>query len=270
MVLAVLWSCAPGPALATTVRFDIVPTNAPNATTVQVTPGTDVPYDLYALVSSDDAATPDNNGLAFFTVDVTTNLGVPQQPLTAFTAQIGQLFTIVQSLGTPNDDDILQIGGGQNTFAGGTSQGGVAVGTQRTLIGQGVLKTPAATGVFSVGLADTSRANVFNPGSVTSAKQATFVAGPGFAVRISNATTGGNDTGNDGTNGNADGGTDTGGGDGTAASRAASEQAVVAGALFTVLGFLAVLAAFLAFGPLAGLIAIVLFPLLFLLLLMNT
>lgn len=238
-----------GVATAATVRFDVVPTDNVTATEIQVTPGSEVGYDLYAQVTSDNADTADNNGLSFFTLDVTTNLGVAQPALTQFETQIGQLFSIVQSLGTPQDDDIVQIGGGQNSFAGGNAQAGIGTGSERILIGQGRFITPDTLGTFSIGIADTSRANVFAAGSTTSASQATFLAGPGFAIVT----------------------TDTPDNDVTAAAeQTAADRALTGGILFTGLGVLLFFAAFLLLGPWAGLILVVLFPLLMLLGLVAT
>jgi len=177
-----------GAAFATTVRIDVVPASDNNATSVTATPGSEVAYQIYIQVISDNTATADNNGLAFFTVDILTDLGVEQPAMDSFSALVNQAFTVVRSLGTPQDDDILQIGGGQNTFAGGTVTAGIGSG-EGQLIGQGRLITPSAEGSHTVAIGPSSQANVFAAGSLTSAGQATLQAGPGFTIAVSSVST---------------------------------------------------------------------------------
>lgn len=256
-----------GPASAAVVTFDLVPANTPNATEVTALPGSEVPYQIFVEVTSEDPNLVDNNGLSFFSINIGTNLVVEQPPLTQFSPQIAQTFTIVQSLGTPSGDDILQIGGGQNTFAGGSVTGGIGQ-AQAVLIGQGVFRTPTLEGPYQVAIdATTSTANVFTAGSLNSAVAATLVAGPGFTINVVESTDGGGDG-----NGGGDG---DGGGDGetpptTQPVQPASPEALGMGIVFGLTTLVVVLAAFFLAGPLAAMIAIVLIPLLFLLGLLNT
>jgi hypothetical protein len=194
LVAVAAFSAFVGEAGATTVTFNVVPTADPTATSVTAAPGAEVPYQLFAQVISDTAGTPDNNGLSFFSVDITTNLGVTQQPLDSFDPQIATTFTVTQSLGTPQGGNVLQsnivqIGGGQNTFAGGTVRAGIGTGNTPTLLGTGRFLTSTTVGSYSVGVASTSQANVFLPVSLSSAKQATVTTGPGFTIIVTPSTT---------------------------------------------------------------------------------
>ena len=171
-----------GPASAATVTFDIVPTgaHAAGATEVVVAPGQEVPYEITASVTSDDTTAQDNNGLAFFTLTLETDLGVAQMAADKFDADIAQAFTLLAGLGTPSDDDLLEIGGGQNTFLPGAATTGVAVGQTQVLV-RGRLTTPQTEDTFTISLAGS--ANAFDPGSDTSVSPATVSIGPGFTIR---------------------------------------------------------------------------------------
>jgi hypothetical protein len=188
-----------GVATAATVRFDVVPAINVNATEVTVGRAEQVPYQVFVQVISDDIAMPDNNGLAFFSLGITTDFGIQQPPLDAFAPLIAQSFTSVQSLGIPQDDDLIRIGGGQNTLAGGAVIPGIG-SNQQVLVGQGRFLTPTQLGSYRVGIASDSQANVLQPGSLTSAVQANVQAGPGFTVRVVETPGGGNgDTNGNGT-----------------------------------------------------------------------
>lgn len=234
-------------ALAATVRFDVVPTSDNAATSVTVTPGADVPYQVYVQVTSDDTTTADNNGLSFFTLEILTNLTVEQRPLDSFAKLIADNFTTVASLGTVQDDDIVQIGGGQNIFAGSTAVAGIGTGTTRQLVGDGRFVAPATEGTYTVAPGADSMANVLVAGSVSSATQATFQAGPGFTIKVAQSTTG----------------------NGTTGSSTSAAQAVTTGIVLGGLGVMVFVAALFLLGPLAAMFAIVLLPLLFIAILMN-
>lgn len=234
-----------GAASATTVRFDVVPTSDTSATSVTVTPGAEVPYQVYVHVISDNTTTVDNNGLSFFTLEVLTNLTVAQQPLSNFATLIADSFTVVQSLGTVQDDDIVQIGGGQNTFAGGTVTAGIGSGSGWQLIGEGKFLTPTTEGSYTVAPGSDSLANVFAAGSTTSATQATLQLGPGFTIVVAEASTS------------------------TTTGNTSSSDAVTKGVALGGLAVMIVLGALLLSSPMAAMIAIVLLPLLFVVLLMN-
>jgi hypothetical protein len=181
---------------AATVTFNIVPEGGSAGDTVTVAPGASVDYRIEAIVTSDDPVTTDNNGLAFFSVDVLTDLGVTQSAADAFDPAIGSAFPLVQSLGQPSDDDILEIGGGQNIFSSGTAVTGIGVGATQTLA-TGSLTTPSTEGTFTITL-DAS-ANVLDTGTDTSASTANVVTGSGFTISTMQDT--GNGDGDGGGNG---------------------------------------------------------------------
>lgn len=251
-----------GPVSAATVRFTLVPAADNAATQVRVTPGAEVPYQVYVQVTSDTPSIPDNNGLAFFTFVIDTDLGVQQRPLDAFSTLVGQAFPIVQGLGTVRDDDILEIGGGQNTFAGGAVTSGVGVG-QAQLIGSGRFITPTTPGLYTVKIRDGATANVFASGSIASARPGTISLGPGFTIVAANSVTPPDDNTDD----------DTDDDDETPTTQPTTQPTVVSGAalstgaLFAGGIILVALVALLFAGPLAGMLALLLFPLLGLLLL---
>lgn len=169
-----------GPASAATVTFEMVPVGGSAGDEVVVAPGTEVAYELTATVTSDDSASSDNDGLAFFSVTVETDLGVTQIPADEFDSVIAQAFPFVQSLGRADDDDILEIGGGQNTFSPGSATTGLGVG-QAQLLARGRLITPTSEGTFTI--TPTASANVFDPGSDTSVSVADSVVATGFTIR---------------------------------------------------------------------------------------
>jgi hypothetical protein len=238
-IAALAWA---NTATATTVRFDVVPTADNAATSVTYAPGAAVPYQIYAQVISDDTTTADNNGLAFFSLELTTNLTVTQRALTAFPTQIAQAFTLVQSLGTLTNDDIAQIGGGQNTPGGGTVTAGI--GSTRQLIGEGNFVAPTTLGTYTVGIGPSTSAQVLAAGSLTNVKQATIQAGPGFSIVVAETTT-------------------------PTTSSQISSNALVAAGVFGGLAVMVFVAALFLSGPLAAMLAILLLPLLGIVMLMN-
>lgn len=241
-VMAVLaWA---GVAAATTVRFDVVPTDDNTATSVTWPPGAGVPYQVYVQVISDDTTTTDNNGLAFFTLELATDLTVTQRTLTSFSTPITQAFTVVPSLGTLENDDIVQIGGGQNTLAGGTVTAGI--GSTRQLVGEGIFVAPATEGTYTVGIGSRTQANVLAAGSLTTTKQATIQKGPGFTIVVAQPTS-----------------------PTTTTSKTSGDTLLLAG-LFGGLAVMIFVAALFLSGPLAAMIAMLVLPLLGIVWLMNT
>ncbi len=168
-------------ATAATVRFDIAPAGGEPGDAVSAGPGDEVCYELTAIVTSDDPAASDNDGLAFFAVNVETDLGVTQSPVDELEPVIADNFPIVQSLGTPAADDVLSIGGAQNTFTGDV-QTGIALG-QTQVLARGRLVMPGAPGTFTVA-GPTGTANVFRVGSTTAVDRADIETGPGFTITV--------------------------------------------------------------------------------------
>lgn len=247
---------------AATAVFDLVPAADNTATQVTVGRAAEVPYQIFVQVFSDDPATVDNNGLSFFSLGINTEFGVQQPPLDSFAPIIAQSFVNVQSLGTPVNDDLVQIGGGQNTLAGGAVTTGIGT-NQRQLIGQGRFLAPTQLGSFRVGIAADSQANVLLPGSLASSTAATVQAGPGFTVLVADVP---------------DGGDGDGDGNGTTTQPTTLPAVEVTDVLATnkvviSLGALALglfLVVALAFvSPFAAMIALVLLPLLLIVLLQN-
>jgi len=138
-----------GPALNT---GPVIVVSPPVSNTLTVLPGTIVPYELGVVVQPMPEF-PNVNGLAAFDVDVRTDLGVPQPPLTAFAPQILTVFTLSPSLGTPLGDDILNIAASQDLS--GFSNMSIGLG-RRQILATGELNTPLVEGDFSVSAVGTA------------------------------------------------------------------------------------------------------------------
>ncbi|HOA74336.1 MAG TPA: hypothetical protein PKL76_12900 [Phycisphaerae bacterium] len=113
---------------------------------VVVPPGTVVSYELAVFVQSTPAF-PNVGGLGAFVVDILTDTGLLQPPLTAFDSRILTSFTVNTSLGVPVEDDIIGISGTQDLT--GFFNTGVGLGA-RQVIGTGQLRTPTVEGDFQV------------------------------------------------------------------------------------------------------------------------
>ena len=85
-------------ARAATVRFNIVPASNRNAQIRTIKTGSMIKYIIVVNVISDTAQT-DNAGLALFTVNVETDLGVEQAPATEFVPVVRDNFRLFPSLG---------------------------------------------------------------------------------------------------------------------------------------------------------------------------
>ena len=247
----------------------IVPIEGTSDFQVRVLPGGEIPYEIYVTVTSDLPAASDNGGLAFFSVNVATNLGVTQPPVDELVPAIAQLFPIVQSLGSPIGDDVVQIGGGQQTF-GGDVQFNVAV-NQRTLLARGRVITPMVNlGIFAVGNGDGTTANVFREVGLAAATGANIASGQMIDVRTTldlneglppDGGGDGSTDGDGGDGGDGDGGTDGDGGNGDGGpdinlpTIPPSTGIMVAAAMLVVIGL-----AGLTIGPWGVMIALVLAP----------
>lgn len=140
------------------ITFDIVPASDQTAETRTIQTGSRIQYLLTARVTSEDPDTPDNGGLAMFSIDIETNLGVAQPPLEMFRSEIEDNFTLFPSLGTPVDDDIRQISASQDTIGGNVTAG---IGLDDTIIlGTGFLQSPDQEGEFTVILGDNTTGSV--------------------------------------------------------------------------------------------------------------
>jgi len=117
-----------------------------------VVPGGTVHYQITGLLTDDG-----NLGLAVFGVDLETNTGVAQPQATADTAMApfvknAGLANPLGYGGTPAGDDLLQIGGGQNSigndgvgpnppYPSGVVHEGIALGTS-VVLAEGVIQAP--------------------------------------------------------------------------------------------------------------------------------
>jgi hypothetical protein len=149
----------------TTLTLELVPTSG-----TTVPPNGMVSYKITGVVPNDG-----NLGLAAFGVDVLTNTGVRQSQakpdaaikqyftqLGGFTNPIGFGGTSADGDAGGRDDDLLQIGGSQNTigndgiapnprYPSGTVQTGLAVGTP-IVLATGTVKLPATAATYTVSL----------------------------------------------------------------------------------------------------------------------
>lgn len=230
-------------AQAATVTLNLVPVGATAGNEVVVQPGTPVDFRLVVLVES-DTTEADNQGLSLFQIDLLTNSGVDQQPLTAFADDITNNFTFGQSLGTPESDRITNIAGAQNLIAANAFPG-IGVGAYAE-IGHGTIQTPTTETSFIPTISTSSVVfvlgpNADNPGPL----QATLKIGDSFTIRTSTTAGGGGTT------------------DGTTTAGADSAIQIGIGAA------LVLAAAFWLFGWLGLAFAAVIVPLLGLLLLIG-
>jgi len=250
----------------------IVPIEGTNDFEVRVQPGGEIPYEIYVTVTSDTPEVDDNGGLAFFSMTVETDLGVEQPPADELEPTIAQWFSVVLSLGTPLEDDIVQIGGGQQTF-GGDIQFNVAANDRILLANGRVIASSENLDTFSVEIGEQTTANVF----VEEGLEDVTVANVAFGQRIVVQTTldlneglssdddddgseGGDGGDGDGSDGEDDGDTGDGGDDGSILgvdlpTISPETGAILAGAMLAVIGL-----GSLVFGPWGIMIALVLAP----------
>ena len=170
------------PAGAATVTYDLVLTAAPAVRTVTVAPGTTVNVTLTALLQP-AGSPPDSDGLAGVNMDVFTDLGVAQPPVTLSTA-FSAAFPTFASPGSPNDDDLWQVGG--FLPLGGPYTRNLGVGTPLT-IGTLALQIPSTEGSYTARASPVGQINVLKAGTATELIQATTAAGPGLTINVSAA-----------------------------------------------------------------------------------
>jgi hypothetical protein len=115
-------------------------------TIVVVPPGTVVSYQLGVFVQQTPAF-PNIGGLGAFNVNILTDTGLLQPPLTTFDSRILGAFPVGASLGVPVEDDIIGITGAQDLT--GFFNTGVGLGA-RQVIGTGQIRTPAVEGDFQI------------------------------------------------------------------------------------------------------------------------
>ena len=172
------------------VQLDIQPAPAngavtnttPVQTTVTVQPGATVPYEIGVLVTVDPTQ-PGIQGLGTFDINVLTDLGITQSPLTAFQSATVATFTAGISLGTTSGSDILGISGQQDVA--GVTTSGVALG-QRQVLGTGRLVAPSTVGTFEVSVTGSVQllSNQLNP-SVPQLVPASHITSIGFTIETS-------------------------------------------------------------------------------------
>ncbi len=169
-------------AVATTVRYNIVPASNRTARTRTVQTGSQIEYFVTAEVLSDETEL-DSDGLSLFTVNVLTNLEVTQPAATEFIQFIRQTFTLFPSLGTPVGDNIEGIGASQSTFGSARVITGVGQSGPQELV-RGFLQTPDREGTFVVSIDRNSSANVLRPNFAVSGgvRTATIEVGGGFTI----------------------------------------------------------------------------------------
>jgi len=145
--------------LAATFEVEITATSG-----TAVAPGGTVDYEITGLVSSGD-----NLGLALCGVDLTTDTGVAQgqavegTSMAPFVKDDG-ITNPAGYGGTVDADDLLQIGGGQNTigndgiaphpaYPSGVVVEGIAQGSS-VVLAEGTITAPATPGTYTVSLVD--------------------------------------------------------------------------------------------------------------------
>jgi hypothetical protein len=175
-------------ATAATTTFDVRPLVPLTNGEVVVQPGETVEFELVVRVDS-DSQTADNQGLDTFQIDVDTNAGVTQQPMTAFADDIKNNFPLFQNLGTIHTDKpdvILGIAAAQSL--GGESFTGVGVGGYEQ-VATGVIITPNVETTFSpICSAAGGVANAVGPPGGAATVATTLTVGPGFTIRTQVAT----------------------------------------------------------------------------------
>ncbi len=186
-------------ASAATVRFEIqalekdVPITGDNPT-ITVAPGGQVSYEVLALVTSADPATPDNNGLGYFLFDILTDLNITQPPIIGVEEAISDSFSFLLKAGTPTDDDLLQVRAAQDTLTGSRPLiPGVAEGQTQVIVG-GLLNTPTDEGTYQVTVGGSMAASVFAAGGTATLVEATPTAGTGFTIIVAAPVTDDNTT----------------------------------------------------------------------------
>jgi len=196
LALLIVTVCAVHDSAATTFTVEIAATSG-----TTVGPGLSVSYEITGLLSDDG-----NLGLALFGVDLQTNTNVPQ-PSTTEGPSMGS-FVKNEGItnpagygGTPDGDDLLQIGGGQNTigndpndpnlpaYPGGVVVTGIALGTP-VVLATGSVTAPMSEGAYDVSLANPfASVLVENMGSYYRVEAATASVGGSSSFQVNVVTT---------------------------------------------------------------------------------
>jgi len=164
---------------AAVITYNVRPVGA---TTVQ--PGGTVDYEITAAVDS-----VDNLGLFLFIVNLETNLGVVQSPVSFFDPTIADVFNFGQQFGTPDadgepgtadDDDLREIGA--SSAALNDPPQGIGQTAEQVLV-FGTLVTPTQTGTYSVRIGSDSLGNVGRLEGI-GAMAATIETGPGLEIVV--------------------------------------------------------------------------------------
>lgn len=249
-ILCILWAITA--ASAATVTFDIQPQEGDASQDIVVEPGGLVAYEITALVTSDDAETPDHAGLSSFSLDVLTDLGIVQDPVDALDAVIASAFTYNPTLGQPSSDDILEIGGSQDVLLGDDALvQNIAVDAEQVLA-TGELITPPTEGTFTVTISTESEATVFASWNTSEMMLANTAVGTGLTIRTELSA--GDDTGGDTGGDTGNGGTIVNG----TATNVAAEYPVFTSTLAMAGAAILVAGALMLFGPLVSGIVLVL------------
>jgi len=166
---------------AATVTYDLVLTSNPAQRDVTVLPGAPVNATLTATVQP--ASMPaETDGLAGVNVDVYTDFGVPQ-PQVMLSAAFLNAFPTLATGGSPNDDDLWQVGGFPPL--GGPYTRNLGIGTP-FVIGIVALQTPAVEATYAARAnAASNPISVLNTSPPPTLIDATAVSGPGLTIHVS-------------------------------------------------------------------------------------
>ena len=281
LLLSVACILSASPALsAATVLYDVRPVvggqpvvkeNPEDQPRVTVLPGTEVAYQVTALVTSapEDPANPvprdaqgrDNNGLSFFRFDLLTTLGVVQGPADAFVPPVDEAFRLLPSLGQVAGQDILQITGAQDTLTfTGSLTAGIGWDEPQPLVEgwliTGQLDASETEAEFTVQVGPNAEASVFRPDTFAPMPAGQVERGAGFIIRVSTQDDNGED---DDDNGNDDDDDNDNGDDDVNPIPVPEVESPIATALLAMAGVAAVTYGLvLLSGPLAGAVGIVL------------
>lgn len=131
-------------ARAAIVSADIVP-----GLQSPVPAGSTVPYEMHLTITT-VGDEPNPGGLCFFLLDLSSDLGVEQPPVQAFSLEVASGFTALQ-YGTPNSEGGLNaISAAQNCTAPAVRDVGLP---GKTTIARGELHMPSVPGEYSVRVA---------------------------------------------------------------------------------------------------------------------
>lgn len=185
MMLSTAWVVllTTGLAHGATVTFELFATDDPSADQVTVLAGDPVAYTLTVTVTSDDPGSPDSDGLAGFSVDLLTDLGIAQLPADEFGVEIVASFPLFPSLGSPIDpSDLLGISAFSEALLGGTGTPGIALDETITLATGSFLTDPDMLGTFTIMFGDIASGSVLLPDAGGFIDADTVVLGPALTI----------------------------------------------------------------------------------------